>query len=383
MKLLVGAGFTFLTHPVARHLLAKNILEEEKKIHRTTSKQALLHCLRKKIGSNRASAAFLDSIESPGRLKWIVFRVNQAINWISDLPLKGNTKFGRGLVMVFHAILPLFSVFLYLLDYTKDTWFFVYLFKRLQFINDRCSLLRGLIYFYGVSIVVAALLMSFVFQVNSGILDLDVKFRILFLIFSPVVPVTIIIKAVTLTTSQSELEAEWRRTPEKATDKWEKYRELEEENLEVMEAYSDMKMVECSTEAVPQFYFLVIFTIASVILPRTSGLGLLKDESGYSWAFLVFSLTMTYVTIIMSILSAMDIRKNGQLGFKQKAILGLSATFQLLAHLCQMVPIAILALPRSDNPPEDGSDDARLTLPQSGLLLVVPLEQVLNEDRPL
>ena len=177
----------------------------------------------------------------------------------------------------------------------------------------------------------------------------------------------------TLTTSQSELEAEWRRTPEKATDKWEKYRELEEENLEVMEAYSDMKMVECSTEAVPQFYFLVIFTIASVILPRTSGLGLLKDESGYSWAFLVFSLTMTYVTIIMSILSAMDIRKNGQLGFKQKAILGLSATFQLLAHLCQMVPIAILALPRSDNPAEDGSDDATFTPIQAGLLLLLPL----------
>ena len=63
---------------------------------------------------------------------------------------------------------------------------------------------------------------------------------------------------------------------------------------------------------------------------------------------------ITYVTIIMSILSAMDIRKNGQLGFKQKVI---SATFQLLAHLCQMVPIAILALPRLDNPAEDGNKD--------------------------
>ena len=82
---------------------------------------------------------------------------------------------------------------------------------------------------------------------------------------------------------------------------------------------------------------------------------------------------MTYVTIIMSILSAMDIRKNGQLGFKQKAILGLSATFQLLAHLCQMVPIAILALPRSDNPAEDGSEDATFTSIQAGILLVVPI----------
>ena len=182
LRLLVGAGFTFLAHPVARHLLAKYIFEEEKKIHGRRNKQALLHCLRNKIGSNRASAAFLDSIESPGRLTWFAFRVNQAINWISDLPLKGNTKCGRGLVVVFHGILPLFSVFLYLLDYTKDIWFFVYLSKRLQFINDRCSLLRGLIYFYGVSIWVAALLMSIVFQINSGILNLDAKFRIIFFI---------------------------------------------------------------------------------------------------------------------------------------------------------------------------------------------------------
>ena len=181
----------------------------------------------------------------------------------------------------FHAILPLFSVFLYLLDYTKDTWFFVYLYNRLQFINDRCSLLRGLIYFYGVSIGVAALLMSIVFQINSGILGLklDAKLRILFFICSPVVPVTIIIKAVTLTTNQSELESEWRRTPEKATDKWEKYRELEEENLEVMEAYSDMKMVECSTEAVPQFYFLVIFTVELAL--KIIALGFILHPGSY------------------------------------------------------------------------------------------------------
>ena len=215
--------------------------------------------------------------------------------------------------------------------------------------------------------------MSFVIQINSGILDLDAKFRILFVICSPLVPVTIIVKAVTLAVSKSKLEVRWRRISKNAAAKWEKYRKLDEENLEVMEAYSDLKMVECSTEAIPQFYFLVIFTIASVLLPRTSGLGLLKDNSGYSWAFLVFSLTTTYATIIMSILSAMDIRKNGQLGLKQKAILGLSTTFQLMAHLCQMVPIALLALPLSDNPAADGSDDASLSPTQAGLLLVAPI----------
>ena len=377
LRFLIGVGFTFLAHPVARHLLAKYIVEQEKKIHGDENKADWRQCLRRKAGSNRASAAFLDSIECPGKRKWYVFRVTKAINWIVDPRMEDKTRWGRFKTnvksWVVHGTLPLFWVFLYLMDYTKDTWLFVYLYQRLQFINDRCSLLRGLIYFYGASIGVAAFLMSFVIQINSGVLDLDAKFRILFIIFSPLVPVTIIVKAVTLTVSKSKLEAKWRRISKNAAAKWEKYRELDGENLEVMEAYSDLKMVECSTEAVPQFYFLVIFTIASVILPKTSGLGLLKDDSGYSWAFLVFSLTTTYATIIVSILSAMDIRKNGQLGLKQKAFLGLSATFQLMAHLCQMIPTAILALPLKDKPDGDGSYDASLTPTQAGFLLVTPI----------
>ena len=38
-----------------------------------------------------------------------------------------------------------------------------------------------------------------------------------------------------------------------------------------------------------------------------------------------------------------------------------------------MVPIALLALPLSDNPAADGSDDASLSPTQAGLLLVAPI----------
>ena len=99
-----------------------------------------------------------------------------------------------------------------------------------------------------------------------------------------------------------------------------------------MEAYSNLKMVECSIEAMIQFILLVIFTYASVSLPLTSGLGLIKDNNIYQWSFLAFSFLVTYVGMIDSILTAMNVRKNDQLGFKQKIVLGLSYTLQLLAH---------------------------------------------------
>ena len=48
LRLLVGVGFTFLAHPVARHLLAKYIVEEEKKIHGEQNEAVWLQCIRKK-----------------------------------------------------------------------------------------------------------------------------------------------------------------------------------------------------------------------------------------------------------------------------------------------------------------------------------------------
>ena len=140
-----------------------------------------------------------------------------------------------------------------------------------------------------------------------------------------------------------------------------------------MQAYSDLKMVECSTEAVPQFFYLVIFTAASVLLPRTSGLGLVKEDSFQEWTFVAVSLLLTYHAIISAILGAMDIRKDGQLGFLDKVILGLSFSCQLLAHLVVVVTIGLLALPMTDNPAADGSEDASLSYIHAVLLLFLPL----------
>ena len=266
---------------------------------------------------------------------------------------------------------------MHVLDYIKDGWMANYLFRRLGFINSRCNLLSGLVYVYGASIGVAGVLMAFVFQTDSALLGFDsstnwccIAFvRCLLFVLAPFLPIIVIMKAVELKRKKEVLEAMYRDISTDATAKWERSRELDEEEQDVVEALSDLKMVVCSTEAVVQFLLLVIFTFASVLLPSTSGLGLLKDDNSYDWTFLVFSFLTTIVTVNKAILDAIDIRKKRQLDFKQKVILGMSFTFQILSHVFLIVPVGLLALPLADSPADDGSKDASLTvtLPRSSL----------------
>ena len=180
----------------------------------------------------------------------------------------------------------------------KDTWMFNYLFRRLGFINARCSILQVLVYVYGASIGVAGVLMGLVFQTDSALIGFDssthwgwiVSIRVLFLILTPLLPVMVIMKVVELKRKREDLETEYRKIPKDATSTWEKMRELDEDAQEVVEAFSDLKMVECTTEGIVQMILLAIFTSASVLLPSTSGLGLLKENNPYEWTFLIFSL---------------------------------------------------------------------------------------------
>ena len=386
LRALVGTGYSLLSHPGARHMLAKFIVKEEEKIHGEGNEEAWKECVRRKAGSNKKTAAFLDSIDEPGCLKKFKYKVAKVINWMTDHPENVDTMWAKLKSSVKSwvslSFLPLLNITMHVFDYIKDGWMFNYLFRRLGFINPRCNLLHGLVYAYGASIGVAGVLMGFVVQTDSALLGFDpstnwccIAFvRLLLFILTPFLPIIVIMKAVELKGKKKEdLEAMYRDISIDATAKWERIRELDEEEQEVMEALSDLKMVECSTEAIVQFLLLVIFTFASVLLPTTSGLGLLKENNIYEWTFLVFSFLSTIVTVNKAILGAMDIRKNGQLDFKQKVVLGTSFTFQLLSHVFLIVPIALLALPLKDLPAADGSEDASLSPVQASILLSVPI----------
>ena len=385
LRALVGTGYSLLSHPNARHMLAMFIVKEEEKIHGDVNEEAWQECIRRKAGSNKATAAFLDSIDEPGCLKRFKYKMMRVINWLTDNPenLQGRCNLVRSRFKSWVSLssLPLLSVTLHVLDYIKDGWMANYLFRRLGFINSRCNLLSGLVYVYGASIGVAGVLMAFVFQTESSLLGFDSSMnwcciafvRCLLFVLAPFLPIIVIMKAVELKGKKEVLEAMYRDISTDATAKWERLRELDEEEQDVVEALSDLKMVVCSTEAVVQFLLLVIFTFASVLLPSTSGIGLLKDNNSYEWTFLVFSFLTTLVTVNKAILDAMDIQKKRQLDFKQKVILGMSFTFQILSHVFLIVPVGLLALPLADSPADDGSKDASLTVTHASILLVVPI----------
>ena len=273
-------------------------------------------------------------------------------------------------------LFPLLNVALYVFDYIKDSWFFLYLVYRLPFIYDRCSLLYGLIYVYGSSILVAGILMGITIQTDETIKTKYLKgifSRILMALLTPLAPVFVIMEAILISGKKEKIIAEWKKNQSQSAKKWIQFKALDVKSSHVMQAYSDIKMVECSIEAVLQFGLLVIFTAVSIILPKTSGLGLIKDDNVKQWTYVALALLATYVNMIQSILTAVNIQKRDQLGIKDKVVLGLSYTLQLLVHLLLLVPTALLALPQNDTPAATGDQDASITNGEAGLLLALPI----------
>ena len=145
--------------------------------------------------------------------------------------------------------------------------------------------------------------------------------RFVIFVATPVVPVLITLQALSMTTKKRRLESEWLRKQESIYKLYLKHSKLDREKRKVMKALADMKMIEVSTEAVPQLFILIVFKIFSSL---DTCVGLLEDDDPLTITFLVFSLLQTYTTIILSTITSINIRKGGQLDVKSKIVLGLS-----------------------------------------------------------
>ena len=82
--LCIGAAFTFPLDPMAKHRLAVAIKKEEEKKHGDNWRS----CIRRKAGSTKASAIFLDHLDPPGRLKKVAFKADKMLRKLFDLPAK-------------------------------------------------------------------------------------------------------------------------------------------------------------------------------------------------------------------------------------------------------------------------------------------------------
>ena len=359
MRLLIGSAFNFVIDPTELHMIAEFIQKEEAKIH-TNNKREWKTCVRMKAGNDGATREFLDSLQPPGFLKICKFHLKKFLIWATGLPRqRTSTRWNRFWVktkaVFIVGILPLLKATFYILDYVKDFCLFLFLFHRMDFIDDECSLLQGLIIFHGATILTSGIIMGLSIQMSNDIIQLDeiqssccVAFlRVLFFFCTPLMPIAIILRAVRISVKKEKIVADWGTNTESQSISrtWRQYNRLTTAKNKVMVAYSDLKIIEASTEAVFQMFTLLVFIIASILYPTRSGLGLLKNDSLYEYAFLVLSLLSSYASIMLSILTSMKIRKKGHLLFRSKILLGISFSLQLISRLLLMVPTAILALP--------------------------------------
>ena len=282
--------------------------------------------------------------------KKAAFQADKCMRWLSDPPMKEpDTWYGKlwskARAKVINGFLPFLKITSFIFDYVKDVFLFLYVFSKQAFIASK--FIKGLISFHGLTILTSGLLMGFSIQFDNAIVNMDSfaypkyvwLIRIVIFLATPVVPVVIILRALNLTTEKRRLEAEWRRNQESICKLHLRHSKLDKEKRKVVKALADMKMVEVSTEGVPQLFILIVLIIFSS--STESCFRLLEDDDPATNTFLVLSLLQTYMTIILATITSINIRKGGQLDLKSKIVLGLSVSCQLMARLWTMVWIAV------------------------------------------
>merc|ERR1719336_962379 len=177
-------------------------------------------CVRRKAGSTKAAAIFLDSLEPPGCLKEAAFNVEKMMRKLFDPPANdSDTWYGRLWSKVkstiVHGFVPLLKTTSFIFDYAKDCFFFAYVVNKIAYISS--SFIKGLVYFHGASKLISGVLMGLTIQFDSSIINLDSlaypnliwPLRVVIFIATPVVPVIVILRALNLTTRKRKLESEW------------------------------------------------------------------------------------------------------------------------------------------------------------------------------
>ena len=367
-------------------------------------------CLRKKSGSNGETTKLVDFLDPPNFLKKAIMIKERAADKIVQSSMrkshKGRCKTIRNQSLMLKAAFPLFRVSFLVQDMAKDACLGLFLFQRLKFILERVSLLRRLIFFHGVTMIVTGLTMAFAIQTNNAVIDFtSTKYNccviwilrgVLFLgtIFMPII---LVLKTARISVEKRKIVANWRKSKKTENDTvseenvrgntetgeeeneevssvsraWLSYKMLDLKKRQLMELYSTLKSVEVSLEGVPQMFIISTLTAVTYLLPNTSHLGLVEDDSPTSYLYLGWSLFSSYASVISSYIGSMNLKKDLQLDVPKKILLGFAFSFQLLARLLLLTNIAISALPQNDI--DAPLRDASLNVNYATLLLLMPI----------
>ena len=212
--LCTGAAFTFPLDPMAKHRLAVAIKKEEEKKHGDNWRS----CIRRKAGSTKASAILLDSLDPPGRLKKVAFKADKMVRKLFDPPAQEpDTWYGRLWCKVkskiVHGFVPFLKTTSFIFDYSKDFFFFLYVWYKRVYIHS-----------------------DFINLDTLAHPNLVWPLRVAIFIAMPLVPVLVILRALSLTTRKRKLESEWTREQATICKLYLKHNKLTREKTKVTKA---------------------------------------------------------------------------------------------------------------------------------------------------
>ena len=398
MYVMVQTGFTFLTHPVDRHILANVLWAGEMKIHKDNKSEMLL-CLRQNCGSNAAVKAYLDFIPEFPELKWYslipqhwelyeaanVSKRNyleyfggqmtlQAMNDangnkenIEVIPAHGpqttDSSFLDQTKNLFRNVGKLIKklfgnftsqVYIYIYEMVNDILLWLYLRDRIPFLQG-LNFIIGLIWFQFSTIFLAHSIMGIyiVFKVmysdSEQILPKPeskgkrVCLYILLFLTAPFVPCALAIRVQgfrerreKLVKKEQEVKGEESVQKKISSRTWLKAHELDNK-IEVIEAaIATFHFIAATFNTIPELMMLLIF-----LGTQNDGEVVVIQDNEY--LFWINTCTGMFSTLY-ALVGATSLQKRGQLDLGQKMTLLFSYFFQVLSRLSLLVGTSLYTM---------------------------------------
>ena len=344
LKELITCTFTLLEDRKQKHQASKVFHSMEMKLH-GEKRLEVLNCVRAKAGSNKETEAFLDNLKVPGQLRKSKQQASQTMRKVRHI-LPRCLQLG---------VLPTMKVGLFLFDTLKDIALWLYLGHSSKYLGESEGelFLKGLITVHGATIFLSQTIMG-IFALTSHLLPIKSNWiRLLCLPFAPLIPCLIVMETIHLQNQTEHLIDDWRRNGGSPTGTMTQIAVLSRKRDDLLKFYSQMRMIECSLEALPQFLLQLIYLLVenkistdhSQQLDNLGGDGvfettdldlevfnLLPAADSLAIGILIGNTVFSYCTAISALLNATNIRKNRGMTLMQRLFVGLSYACQIVAR---------------------------------------------------
>ena len=257
-------------------------------------------------------------------------------------------------------ISPLGRAFLFIFDTTKDVLLWVFLYSRLQAISDSGNsatlLIDGeffsaMVQFNLFTILCAQCIMGLyvVFFARSMFslpetMGKRILTRCLLFLCTPFLPCLVILKVTRIKQEKMQMINQWNSCSTRSpTEVSSAVLEKKEEIRKNLTTYAVIKLIEACIESLPQLVLLAGYFFISLTDSRLLSISDDLDSNSGS-VFFAFNLFFSFITLVTSIVNAINVLKLEQLSLTQKMVLFFSYGFQIVSRILPILSVVIFTL---------------------------------------